>query len=72
MNKENKNEKELREEEFGKVSGGAKFQPVARDTMNGLGVGYNTNVDIGRIGCPNPRYTGKKVTNPNPNMNFNH
>ena len=27
MNKENKNEKELSEEEFGKVSGGGNFRP---------------------------------------------
>lgn len=60
MNKENKNEKELSEEKLDSVSGGAKFQPV------------NPKVDFGRIGYPNPRYTGKKVTNPNPNMNFNH
>lgn len=70
MNKENKNEKELSEEEFGKVSGGSNFHPIARD-LN-YDVGYKPKVDFGRIGYPNPRYTGKKVTNPNPNMNFNH
>ena len=47
MNKENKNEKELSEEKLDRVSGGAKFQPV------------NPKVDFGRIGYPNPRYTGK-------------
>lgn len=79
MNKENKNGKRLSEEKLDKISGGAKFQPVTRDTMNGLGVGYNTNVDIGGVGYNDitPKsYTGKKVTSPlskaNPKMNFNH
>ena len=66
MNKENKNGKGLSEEKLDKVSGGAKFQPVTRDTMNGIG--YNVDPHI-RIGYPNPRYTGKKVTDPLPQVN---
>ena len=67
MSKENKNEKELSEEEFGKVSGGCNFKPVARGLK--YGGGYNTKVDFGLIGYPNPRYTGKKVTDPRPQIN---
>lgn len=74
MNKENKNGKGLSEEKLDKVSGGAKFQPVTRDTMNGLGVDYNTKVNLD-IGYANP-YTDKNVTSPlskaNPKINFNH
>lgn len=67
MNKENKNEKELSEEKLDRVSGGGNFQPVARDLK--YGVGYKPKVDFGRIGYPNPRYTGKKVTDPLPQVN---
>ena len=66
MSKENKNEKELSEEKFGKVSGGGNLRPGFKIPRNGAGVdliGYNPNVDIGhRIGYPNP-LTRKKDIN---------
>ena len=62
MSKENKNEKELSEEKFGKVSGGGNLRPGFKIPRNGAGVGligHNLNTDIG---YPNP-LTRKKDIN---------
>lgn len=63
MNKENKNEKELSEEEFGKVSGGGNFRPGFKISRDVLGIGRNPK-DLCR-----PIYIDKKGTNPLPNAN---
>lgn len=62
MNKENKNEKELSEEEFGKVSGGYA-RPDFNISRNAIGIGRNPK-DLCRPIC-----IDKKVTNPLPNAN---
>ena len=54
MNKENKNEKELSEEEFGKVSGGGNFRHGFKIPRDVLGTGFK--------GYPNP-LTRKKDIN---------
>ena len=67
MNKENKNEKELSEEEFGKVSGGGNFRPGFKIPRDALGIDIE---DIHR-----PIYIDKKGTNPlpkTPNISINH
>ena len=61
MNKENKNEKELSEEEFGKVSGGGNFRHGFKIPRDALGIDIK---DIHR-----PIYIDKNVTNPLPNAN---
>ena len=64
MNKENKNEKELSEEEFGKVSGGGNFRPgfkIPRKRGDVGLIGYNPKVGLD-IGYPNP-LTRKKDIN---------
>ena len=63
MSKENKNEKELSEEEFGKVSGGGNFRHGFKIPRDALSIGRNPE-DLCRPIC-----IDKNVTNPLPNAN---